>query len=481
MTRSVFLLCFLLGITRLVDCGSLHQTSGLSQSVSGLSKDLFLSLTRSEDSRSQNVVLSPVSIFLALSMLYHGSEGATRSELKTFLNLRSGVGNTRALLQDYDSSRRELNTTIQLANSIYADNSLPVKNNYQNQLQNSLLSGVRQVDFRNKIRTVQKINQWVKNKTNNLITDFINPNTISANTKLLVLNAIYFKANWKYPFHKFETIRSVKFDVTERSEVEVDMMSKSDDILYQSNAQLQSEIISLPYEDENFQMMVFLPHSRDENSIQNLIQEFSKTVDFNEIYSSLKERRVELYLPKFTIGHKSDLVTALESLGVRSMFNPNAADFSRISTESLRVSNILHETKIEVSEEGSEAAGVTGAILDLRTASSQTTEVNVNRPFIFVILDRQHNIPLFIGKVLNPSSEEPKEKKPAELQNLLSIRSGNPEDLLKKDCSKGKYINSEKVYFPCSGDTAPIEEYKKVHGDASIYGVKGEKASLINV
>merc|ERR1712038_1458585 len=264
----------------------------------------------------------------------------------------------------------ELNTTIQLANTMFADRTLQVREEYQDALQTNLNSQVRSVDFSQQFEAAREINSWVENKTNHLITDFISPDNLSPSTRLMVLNAIYFKANWKYPFLKFDTLNSVKFEVTENSEVEVDMMAKSDTILYQSNKALQSDIVSLPYEDENFQMMVFLPHDNSDNSVQNLIREF-KSVDFNNIYGNLTESQVDLYLPKFSIGFKTELVSTLMKHGVRSMFSPEFANFSKLSEESLRVSNILHETKVEVSEEGSEAAGVTGALLDLRASVSQ--------------------------------------------------------------------------------------------------------------
>merc|ERR1711913_135451 len=117
------------------------------------------------------------------------------------------------------------------------------------------------------------------------------------------------------------------------------------------------------------------------------------------------------------------LVSTLMNHGVRSMFNPDEADFSRISEETLRVSNVLHETRVEVTEEGSEAAGITGAVLDLRASVSHSHEVNVNRPFVFVIQDRKNNILLFIGKVVNPSSEEPRQKNTtADLENFIAVR-----------------------------------------------------------
>jgi len=492
---SVFLVSYL-SLVAVAQCKPAALVSPLTQSVGGVSRDLFLSLTEKSDSSRDNVVISPVSIWLALVMLHQGSASTTQTELAKFLQVGPGgrALNTLPLLEDYAQRRAELNTTIQLANIMFADKSLPVKEEYQRGLLDSLKSQVRAVDFSKKFLAAKEINDWVENKTNHLITDFISQETLSANTRLLVLNAIYFKANWKYPFIKFQTLNSVKFDVTENSQVEVDMMTRSDFMLYQSNKALRSDIVSLPYEDENFQMMVFLPHDNSDGSLQNLIGEF-QSVDFNNIYGNLTESQVDLYLPKFSIGFKSELVSTLMKHGVRSMFNPEFADFSRISEESLRVSNILHETKVEVSEEGSEAAGITGAVLDLRSTVSQFHDFNVNRPFVFVIHDRKNNIPLFIGKVVNPSSEEPRQKKNnVDLENFIAVRTpdldqedlahfaNSPQDFVDpRNCSKVEYINSEKVYFPCGEDTEPIENYKREHGDPSLLGINGELAALVNI
>jgi len=174
------------------------------------------------------------------------------------------------------------------------------------------------------------------------------------------------------------------------------------------------------------------------------------------------------------------------------MFNQDEADFSRISDEPLSVSNILHETKVEVNEQGSEAAGITGAILDLRTVIKDTYTVRLNRPFIFVIHDRKNNIPLFVGKVVNPSSAKPREKTDR-TQNAIAVRTSGfdaedlahfnarPEDFfVVKNCSKVEYANTERVYFPCgTEDTKPIEDYKREHGDASLLGINGEQAALL--
>merc|ERR1712154_162444 len=146
-------------------------------------------------------------------------------------------------------------------------------------------------------------------------------------------------------------------------------------------------------------------------------------------------------------------------------------------------SNILHETKVEVNEEGSEAAGLTGAILDLRTVIRDTHTVRLNRPFIFVIHDRKNNIPLFLGKVVNPSSAKPREKTDKTQENAIAVRTSglDAEDFFDvKNCSRVEYANTERVYFPCgTEDTKPIEDYKKEHGDPSVLGVNGEQAALL--
>merc|ERR1712038_320186 len=379
------------------------QPSSLSTPVSSLSSKLMLSMDRTT-SAVKNVIISPVSIFLALSLLYHGSDRSTKAELEDFLEIHSKIGSavaTKALFSDYARSRKTLNTTIKLANGIFADHSLGIKTSFLDALQ-YLSSGVRRVDFSDRNPAAGAVNSWVGKETNNLIS----PDDISDDTRMVLLNAVYFKANWKNQFYKDRTRKSVRFDVTRGYSVLVDMMVKSDDILYRSSSTLRSHVVSLPYEDDNFQMMIFLPHHRDQDSLLSIIQQFPST-DFNSVYDSLRVRPVDLSLPKFTVDFKSELVSALRRNGVRSMFNPDQADFSLISEEPLRVSNILHQTKVEVNEEGSEAAAVTGVFLDLRAfveEEERAVVVNVNRPFIFVIHDRKHNIPLFIGKVVNPSS-----------------------------------------------------------------------------
>merc|ERR1711988_1383816 len=272
------------------------QPSSLSTPVSSLSSKLMLSMDKTT-SAVENVIISPVSIFLALSLLYHGSDRSTKAELENFLEIRSRIGSavaTKALLSDYDRSRKTLNTTIKLANGIFADHSLRIKTPFLDDLR-YLSSGVRRVDFSDRTPAARAVNSWVGKETNNLITNLISPDDISEDTRMVLLNAVYFKANWKSQFYKDRTRKSVRFDVTRGYSVLVEMM-------------------------------VFLPHHQDQESLLSIIQQFPNT-DFNSVYNSLRVRPVDLSLPKFTVDFKSELVSALKRNGVMSMFNPDQADF----------------------------------------------------------------------------------------------------------------------------------------------------------
>jgi hypothetical protein len=265
-------------------------------------------------------------------------------------------------------------------------------------------------------------------------------------------------------------------------------------------------------------MIIILPDS--EASMESLSENL-KEKNFTQIHNSLNSRDLLLKMPKFKLGFKTQLVSAFKALGVVDIFDEASADLSDITDESLFVSDILHEAKIEVNEEGSEAAAVTGIQLDTRAGGSGPLSLKIDRPFMFVIQDLKNNIPLFMGKIVNPPEEAPVatkqllEKKrqeeeeiisvnslPAageEKQNLIGIRSDSPSALLEAkemDAEERAHINNfpgyevstdchentsdnDNILFPCPKDTQPIEDYKKKHGDPSRLGVNGENAALL--
>jgi len=466
---------------------SLRLIPTLSNSVARVAKDLFEIVDASVD-QPANVIISPISIHLAMSLLYNGVEGNSKDQLGQVLGLvnvsdATILEESRNLLTSYSQLKHNLTTNIELANVIFADETLEIKDAYETTLNHSFLTGVKQVDYSNSEESTDTINNWVANKTNNLITDLISPGSLTADTRLMLLNAVYFKANWQLPFQKIDTVKDTFF-VSNDSSVDVDMMFQTNEILYGQDKELQSQVVSLQYEDPNFTMLVILPDS--EAAMESLSMKL-KDRDFNSIHKSLEPRELLLKMPKFKLGFKCGLTSAFKTLGVFDIFDEASADLSNISDETLSVSDILHQTKIEVNEEGSEAAAVTGIQIDTRVAGSGPIFLKINRPFMFVIQDLNNKIPLFMGKIVNPTNEDPTSLTPIPQiedmkQNLVNVRNDSPFSLLETnesdpqilpevatDCNK-EVSDNDSILFPCHEDTQPIEDYKKEHGDPSKIG-----------
>ena len=461
----------------------------VSKSVAGISRNIFNSLVEQEENSTRtNIIISPLSLFLSLSMLYHAAENSTKRELESFLQFESFEENriedtSRDLISNYGKRRRELNTTIELANALFIDNDFRVNEEYQERMAASLFSSVQTVDFLHSEESANRINRWVENKTHDLISEFLSSDEIDVDTRMILLNVIYFKANWMNKFDKLDTAET-DFYLLDNQVERVETMLQVGNFFYSDSETLNSKIVSLPYEDENFSMLLFLPNSEGGDSLENVLDQVLSQ-DFNALIGSMNKTELQIGLPKFKLGYRTELRTTLENIGVESMFGN--ADFSNLSEEPVQVDNILHETMIEVSEEGSEAAGVSGSLLGTRSGVLQRpTEVNFDRPFIFVIQDHKNNVPIFIGKIVDPLQSSGSFSEKIELSEriapdqLLSELRGPDMPVQIQNCSKvADYVNSSKILFPCPPyDTAPIEEYKEKFGDTSEIGVNGEVAAL---
>jgi len=465
----------------------------LSAGVNNLSNKLFKTLIK--ENPTSNVIISPMSIHFALSMLYYGASKEEKAKLQEYLGLpevdeKDLLNSTKDLLIGYAEKRNNLsNTNIQLSNVMVADQDVQIKDDYRDILSQYFLSGVIPANFSSPSEAVLEINGWVQNKTGNLIKDFLSPDAISERSRLILLNAIYFKANW---MTTFETAQAGQFHDGTGTETIVDMMYQVDNYAYSDNNDMECQIVSLPYEDDNFTMLVFLPKEEGLDALDKLSSSLEIT-GYQNILSGLRETEIELFLPKFKLGYKTQLINALEKSGLNNFFD---ADFKEINNETLTVDDFLHETKIEVTETGSEAAAISGIELGVRSGSSRGPVImRVERPFLFVIVDRENQIPLFKGKIakLPESTISQEENSIIETrQNIVKLVDLDPEEranfennpealnvLKPLNCSVEPYINSDMIKFPCPGhETQPIEDYIAKHGDTSRIGVNGEVAEL---
>merc|ERR1719351_326225 len=397
-----------------------------------------------------------MSIHFALSMLQRGAHGTTKQKIRNFMNLNE---------------------------------ELDINEIFVKKLEEFYFSNIKEVDFSQPEESARLINNWVANKTENLIKEFLSPDAISDDSRLVLLNAIYFKANWMKSFNKFDTYSQV-FNINQEKQLNVDMMYQQETFSFAENDKLDCQVLDMPYEDENFSMLIFLPNQSGSEPLNRIIKNLEYR-DITRTLKDMKEKVMSVSLPKFTVGYKSQLRDTLMTLGMTHVFEN--ADFSGIAQEYLEANDFLHEAKVEVYESGSEASGVTGISLGIRSGVS-AKEFNANRPFVFMIIDKESEVPLFVGKIVHPTEST----KSSPLGVEIGVRQNDPESLDPEDRSHMEknpelfvkqqtvnctpienYINSEMVKFPCPpNDTRPIEDYHRKFGDASELGINGELADL---
>lgn len=239
----------------------------------------------------------------------------------------------------------------------------------------------------------------MENKTLGVIKDFLPEGVISEETKAAIINSVYFKASWFYPFEKkINFIGS--FFVSENETTTVEYMVAEENFGTKYDEQLGCEILTLPYVDEDYHMLILKPDNK--SSFNNLVSNFDDLdlVNIHEDLERVHSKLVRLELPKFNVSYRASLLDTFQNLGVSDLNN-----LSKISDDDLYVCEFMHAAKIVVNEEGSEVAAVSGAVLDLRSVVKPKV-VRLNSPFLFVVLDTTRSIPLVVGKIQSPSVSE---------------------------------------------------------------------------
>ena len=350
--------------------------------------------------KENNIFLSPYSILTAFAMLYEGAEGTTRNEMREVLNL-----------PEDDLERREefrymiLTTTnpasdayiLRTANAIWIQKDYPLKEDYIDVIRRYYFADVRELDFSEDPEKSRKtINEWVERQTERKIVNLVPPGAIDEFTRLVITNAIYFKANWSSKFDPENTYNET-FTLTSGEKIKVEMMHQVNSFNYMETKEFQA--LEMPYVDNRFSMLIILPK---ENNISTL--EKRLTSEFMEnILSSMKVEKVEVILPKFSFERSYILNDVLQEMGIREAFT-DRADFSGITEDRVMISVVVHKTFIKVAENGTEAAAATGVVVTLAAPPSEEYPkvFKADHPFIFLIRDRETGAVLFIGRLMDP-------------------------------------------------------------------------------
>merc|ERR1712098_883008 len=201
---------------------------------------------------------------------------------------------------------------VELANMLVVDEELDINEDFVKNLEKFYFSNVKEVDFSQAKESAELINNWVANKTGNLINEFLSADALSDDSRLVLLNAIYFKANWMKSFNNFDTYTQV-FNINHQKQISVDMMYQQETFPFAENDKLDCQVLSLPHEDENFSMLIFLPNQHGEEPLNKIIENMQYG-DIKRTLSDMQDHVMSVSLPKFSVGYKSQLREILTRL-----------------------------------------------------------------------------------------------------------------------------------------------------------------------
>ncbi|NP_001086989.1 serpin peptidase inhibitor, clade E (nexin, plasminogen activator inhibitor type 1), member 2 L homeolog isoform X1 [Xenopus laevis] len=348
----------------------------------------------------ENIVMSPHGISSVLGMLQLGADGKTKKQLMTVMRYK---------INEVAKSLKKINRAIvakknkdivTTANGVFASSAFKMEGSFVYKNKDVFHSDVRSVDFQEKNTAASIINQWVKNQTKGMIEGLISPELLDSSvTRLVLVNALYFKGLWKSRFQP-ENTKKRTFHGPDGKDYQVPMLAQLS--LFRSGSAstpngLWYNVIELPYHGGSLSMLVALP-TEESTPLSAIIPHIStKTL---QSWMTMTPKRVQLILPKFSVEAEADLKEPLRNLGITEMFDVSKANFAKITrSESLHVSHLLQKAKIEVNEDGTKASGATTAVLIARSSPRWFT---VDRPFLFFIRHNPTGAVLFTGQINKP-------------------------------------------------------------------------------
>jgi serpin B len=378
--------------------------------LAGGNNEFAFALCRQISSGDKNLFYSPYSISIALAMTYSGAKGQTAEQMAQALHFslpdaRLHLAFNKLALELESRSKVEgldpdQAFQLNVANSLWGQSGFHFERDFLDTLAQNYAAGMRLVDYRKDPEAARRaINDWVSRSTGQRIKDVIPPDVLSTLTRLVLANAVYFKAAWQYPF-KPEDTKPAPFHLLDGSSVDVSMMR-----MMKNFDSMQGEgfrFVELPYAGWSLSMWIILPDAGRFRDVESRLD--AGILDSME--KGRTSRKVHLTMPKFKFEWSSELMDGLKALGMRDAFDGEKADFSGMTGgRDLFIQQVLQKTFISVDEKGTEAAASTVVIAPpTAPGPSDEMEFTVDRPFIFLIRDNPTETILFVGRVINPSA-----------------------------------------------------------------------------
>lgn len=341
-----------------------------------------------------NIFFSPYSVSTALSMTASGARGDTAREMERVLGPRPAA-----------EAAAGPDAALDVANALWAEKTFPFSPEYIELVRKEFAAGLENVDFKKDPDGARaKINAWVEKKTHEKIKNLLAPNTVQALTRLVLVNAVYFKAKWRSPFTE-QPSYDEPFFAADGSKADVMTMHQMSHFDYFEAPDAQ--VLELPYKGDRLSMVVLLPKKNDG---ARALEKSLSPEKLDGWLRGLAPRKVFVALPKFRSEYSASLREALESLGMKEAFvapadvpQPGQADFSGMTgRRDLFVGAVVHKAFVAVDEEGTEAAAATAVAMLAGSAPSQPTVFRADHPFVYLIRDRRTGTILFLGRLAKP-------------------------------------------------------------------------------
>ncbi|MFK7930411.1 MAG: serpin family protein [Myxococcota bacterium] len=356
-------------------------------------------LYRQSIDEQEDLFISPFSVSAALGMTHAGASGETARQMEDALHIRTEGGDYHgefgALIRDLDGDKKR-GYTLNIANRVYGGQSAGWEPDFQQILSMDYGSPMQAVDFGSNASGIRReVNGWVASQTQNRIKDFLGKDQVTAQTSLILVNAIYFNGDWLYAFPK-DLTRPTPFSAFD-DVFDVPTINATAELPF---AQVDgASVVELPYEGDEVSMVIVLPDAVD--GLEELEAELTGAALDGWMDQLAVAGDVHLSLPRFEMASKVELGVALQELGMTDAFVPSVADFSGMTSSSIWLDGVTHQTFVSVDEEGTEAAAATAARFGIRS-QALNHRIEVDHPFLFIIRDRLSGSVLFMGRVTDP-------------------------------------------------------------------------------
>lgn len=374
------------------------DTATMVEGNTAFALDLYRQLSTSQG----NLFFSPYSISNALAMTYAGARDQTAAEIAQVFHFQLEPNRLHpafteliaALEADHASTYQ-----LAIANRLWGQKNYGFLPEFLNLLERYYSAPLQEVDFINATENARlTINAWVEQQTQNKIQDLLSQGILDSATRLVLTNAIYFQGNWLVPFDASQT-RNQPFYLSSGETIEVPMMHQME---YWNYAPLDGlQVLELPYQGETLSMVILIPEQSD--GLAALEQQLTPDhlqqwlVAAQEYPMMMDGGAVSVWLPKFKLTSTFELKDTLSAMGMPQAFTN--ADFSGMNGQrDLVISQVIHKAFVEVNEQGTEAAAATAVV----TTRGGTQNCRIDRPFVFLIRDRDSGSILFLGRVVNP-------------------------------------------------------------------------------